>query len=83
MTEYGTMINNQLIKHQEYHDGDKTLTYTEAPQQDGYVAVFKWTERTDDIVQEWWLVKDDSEPDPYADELPDTEALNIILGETP
>ena len=78
--KYGTMINNQLIIHKEHREGDKPLTYTEAPQQDGYIAVFKWTERTDDIVQEWWLVKDDSEPDPYADELSDSEALEILLG---
>ena len=82
MIEYGTMINNQLIKHESYHDGDKPLTYEEAPHQDGYRAVFKWTERENDILQDWWLIEDDNPPEPMPPTETDyAEAYHILIGD--
>ncbi len=78
-TEYGVMINNQLIKHKKYRDGDKPLTYTEQPSAEGFKAVYEWQDRSEDILQVWELVEDDSEyeePEPTAEEV-----LAILTGE--
>lgn len=81
MTEYGTIINSQLIVHKSYQDGDKPLKYTKEPIEQGKKGVYSWTEEASGIVQVWELVDDDSDPHEH-DEVDDTEALSILLGGT-
>lgn len=52
MTEYGIMINNQLIRHKQYHDGDKPIIYTDMPTRE-YVCTYAFEERNDGIYQVW------------------------------
>lgn len=76
MIEYGTMINNQLIMHKKYHEGDKPIVYTNIPTKD-FVCTYEWQERTDGIYQVWTITEIPIEP---TDELTAEEALDIITG---
>ena len=77
MTEYGVMLNNQLIRHKTYQEGDKPILYTEMPSSEGYRAIYHWEETEQDIIQAWELVEDDSDYEDYhtADEI-----LSILIG---
>ena len=57
-------------------DGWKPVVYTDPPVvAEGFVAVPGWEERENEIVQIWTIEQDSGEID-------DSEALNIILGES-
>ena len=77
MIEYGRMINNQLIKHKSYQDGDKPIVYAEMPSEDGCRAIFSWEETADEIQQVWELVEDHGT---YEDDISADEIVNIIFG---
>lgn len=56
-------------------EGYKPVEYTEAPEApSGYIAAFYWKEEIDKFVQTWEIVPED-------DDIDDTEALAIMLGE--
>ena len=77
--EYGTMLNNQLIRHKAYHEGDKPIVYTSVPTA-GFVCTSAWEEREDGIYQVWSVTDIPIEPPSPDDELTDSEALGIITG---
>lgn len=80
MTEYGYMVNGQLIKVKEQTPQSKPLVYTEEPAvDDHHVTVFSWEEQADSIVQIWDTVE--ITPDEPPENVDDTEALRIMLGE--
>lgn len=57
MTEYGIILNGQLIRHRKYHSGDKEIVYTEEPTVgEGFGTAFSWEETENEIVQVWQTV---------------------------
>ena len=54
MIEYGVMVNNQLIRHKQYQDGDKPIIKTDCPETE-YVCNYYWEEQADTILQVWQI----------------------------
>ena len=80
MTEYGVMINGQLLIHKTRKDGDQEIVRTPAPDIEYDETVHFWFEEENGkIVQKWGKEKlpDPPDPDPEVD---DEEALEILLG---
>lgn len=79
MTEYGYMVNGQLIRQKTPTAQSKPLVYTEEPTVDDHHAtVYAWAEQPDSIVQVWDTIE--VEPEEPPEELDDSEALDILLG---
>ena len=81
MTDYGVMINGQLLIHKEQQTGDKPVVYTDEPLcgEDG-ITCFSFEERNGEIVQVWQIKQNpygSAEVYPYTDP---AEALSILLG---
>ena len=76
---YGHMINGQLIVVKTIGAEDKPIRYTEAPEVEiHHRAVCSYREDTDEIVQVWEIIETTDEP---PEDLDDTKALSIMLGE--
>lgn len=79
MTEYGYMVNGQLIKQKVPTEQSKPLVYTEEPVVDDHHAtVYSWEEQSNSIVQVWDTIE--VEPEEPPEEIDDSEALGILLG---
>ena len=79
MTEYGYMVNGQLIRQKTQTAQSKPLVYTEEPVVDErHATVYAWEEQQGSIVQVWDTIE--IEPEEPPEELDDAEALSILLG---
>lgn len=73
---YGKTINGVLYVVDEPQDGYKPFEYTEEPTAPTrYHTAYIWKEETDSFVQTWEILED------YEEDIDDSEALNIMLGE--
>lgn len=80
MTQYGVLINGQLIVHKTKKDGDKAIVYTDSPKTaNDEIATFSYEEKDNEIVQIWYVEKSPYEPMEPAD-IPNEEAFDIIFG---
>lgn len=79
MTEYGYMINGQLIRLKAQTENSKPLVYTEEPTEDEHHAtVYSWEEQADSIVQVWDTIE--VEPEEPPEEVDDAEVMSILFG---
>ena len=81
MTDYGVMINGQLLIHKEQQTGDKPIVYMDAPTHgEDEITFFSFEEQNGEIVQVWRIAPntyDNTDVYPYTDP---AELLNILLG---
>lgn len=77
--EYGYMVNGQLIRVKTPTEQSKPLVYTDEPIVDErHSTAFSWADNGNTIEQVWTTYEID--PVELIDDIPDDEALSILLG---